>query len=461
MELAAVYARYSSDNQSSESIDAQLRAIKDYCSRNNIAIVKTYIDEAESATSDDRPQFLEMIRESAKRQFNLVIVHKLDRFARNRYDSAFYKRELEKNGVKRISVLEQLDDSPESIILESVLEGMAEYYSKNLARETLKGMNERVEKGLHMGQMPYGYYVNDGQVYINDIQANVIKQIFDLYNNGWGHMKITKWLNDSRIPTYKGIIGGWQTFQVRSILTNIKYIGKLNWNKKIYDSSSIPPILTEESFFLAQRHLIKKKKEYSFRGNNFDKFVLLGFLKCGLCGSSMRIKNNNASKPSGYYAYVCHSAVLYRKQCTHTTLHRSTDLEEAFESEIEKVLTNQSAFFEVEKDDLLTSIVSDEVKQLKTELDRAEKAYLAGAFSLERYIEIKSEAEKKLETKTKELSKIESSKEKELKKENKKKTRTLWQQYKKAKTIAEKKKILNMFIKAIVVFPEYFVIKTY
>ena len=130
--------RFSSDNQRSESTDAQVRAMKEYCKRKNIEIVDIYVDEAKSATTDKRPAFQQMIADSSKRIFDAVIVHKLDRFARNRYDSAFYKRELKKNGVSLYSVLENLDDSPESIILESVLEGMSEYYSQNLSRETKK-----------------------------------------------------------------------------------------------------------------------------------------------------------------------------------------------------------------------------------------------------------------------------------------------------------------------------------
>ena len=121
----ALYARFSSDNQRSESIDAQIRAMTAYCQHHHYLIVSTYIDEAKSATTDRRPQFQQMVDDSRKGIFDIVLVHKLDRFARNRYDSAVYKRELKKNGVSVYSVLENLDDSPESIMMESVLEGMA------------------------------------------------------------------------------------------------------------------------------------------------------------------------------------------------------------------------------------------------------------------------------------------------------------------------------------------------
>lgn len=158
---AALYARYSSDNQRSESIDAQLRAMQNYCQQNHILIVETYIDEAKSATTDHRPSFQKMIADSKYHQFNIILVHKLDRFARNRYDSAVYKRELKKNGVSVYSVLENLDDSPESIMMESVLEGMSEYYSQNLAREVMKGMRETALQCKHTGgKPPLGYEID-------------------------------------------------------------------------------------------------------------------------------------------------------------------------------------------------------------------------------------------------------------------------------------------------------------
>ena len=144
---AAAYYRFSSDNQRTESIDAQRRAVREYCSANNIEIVEEYIDEAFSAKTSDRPAFQRMIKDSEKRQFSMVIVHKLDRFARNRQDSAMYRVILQRNGVVLRSVVENFDDSPESVILESLMEGLAEYYSKNLAREVMKGMKENAYNG--------------------------------------------------------------------------------------------------------------------------------------------------------------------------------------------------------------------------------------------------------------------------------------------------------------------------
>ena len=177
----ALYARYSSDNQRSESIDAQLRAMHSYCQQHHYQVVKTYVDEARSATTDRRPSFLQMIADSSSKLFDIVLVHKLDRFSRNRYDSAMYKRELKKNGVSLYSVLENLDDSPESIMMEAVLEGMAEYYSQNLARETMKGMRETALQCKHTGgKPPLGFDVDpvSKKLVINEQEAEWVRLIF-------------------------------------------------------------------------------------------------------------------------------------------------------------------------------------------------------------------------------------------------------------------------------------------
>ena len=125
---AVIYARYSSDSQREASIEGQLRDCKDYAEKNGITVVGTYIDRAYSAKTDDRPDFQRMIKDSGKKIFDVVLVWKLDRFARNRYDSARYKTQLKKNGVKLMSATEIISEGPEGIILESVLEGYAEYY---------------------------------------------------------------------------------------------------------------------------------------------------------------------------------------------------------------------------------------------------------------------------------------------------------------------------------------------
>ena len=151
MKKAVIYARYSSSNQREESIDAQIRACTKYAEEKGYRIIGTYTGSAKSATTADRPQFQQMLKDSEKKTFQYVIIHKLDRFSRDRYDSVTYKIKLKLNGVQLISVLENIDGSPESLIMETLLEGMAEYYSKNLAREVAKGQLETALQCKHLG----------------------------------------------------------------------------------------------------------------------------------------------------------------------------------------------------------------------------------------------------------------------------------------------------------------------
>ena len=141
-----IYARYSSDNQREESIDGQIRECKEFAEKNDIRIIDTYIDRALSAKTDNRPSFQQMIKDSSKGLFDVIIVWKLDRFARNRYDSAHYKNILKKNGVKVISATEAISSGAEGILLESMLEGYAEYYSAELAEKINRGLTENAMK---------------------------------------------------------------------------------------------------------------------------------------------------------------------------------------------------------------------------------------------------------------------------------------------------------------------------
>lgn len=177
---AVIYARYSSDNQREESIEGQIRECTAYAEKNGITIVKHYIDRAISAKTDNRPEFQQMIKDSDKKLFDIVLVWKLDRFARNRYDSARYKTQLKKNGVKLMSATEIISDGPEGIILESVLEGYAEYYSADLSEKVIRGMTENALKGKFSGgAIPFGYTINaDRRFEIDPLTAPFVAEAF-------------------------------------------------------------------------------------------------------------------------------------------------------------------------------------------------------------------------------------------------------------------------------------------
>lgn len=316
---AAIYVRYSSDNQRDESIEAQIRAIKEYCVKNAIEVVKIYTDEALTATSDKRPAFLQMIDDSKRIFFDSVIVHKLDRFARNRYDSAFYKKKLKDNGIKVISILEYLDDSPESIILESVLEGMAEYFSRNLSREVSKGLKENALKAKHNGgPPPLGFDVTHDKSYsINEKESKIILKIFELYLSGSGYTNISQTLNAMGYLTKAG--KAFSKVSIRDILMNEKYIGTYVYNRRA-DGKSLHKLNPEEEIIRVQNALpkiikhedFKKVKEIMEKGKRGpvvkkEYYLLTGKLVCGECESSytgigyMTGKN----KDNKYYQYGC------------------------------------------------------------------------------------------------------------------------------------------------------------
>lgn len=191
---AAAYARYSSDNQRDESIDAQLRAIHKFANENGYQIVSEYIDRAKTGTNDRREEFQRMIRDSDDGDFEVVIVHKLDRFARKRYDSAIYRKALEENGVKLVSVLEQFTDSPEGIIFVGMSEAMSEYYSANLSREVKKGQYENAIACKHTGGFaPLGFRVNADLKYeINEEEAVHVRFIFQSILSGMNYSQIIR-----------------------------------------------------------------------------------------------------------------------------------------------------------------------------------------------------------------------------------------------------------------------------
>ena len=334
MKKAAIYARYSSDNQREESIEAQVRAINDYCDKNGYSVVKIYTDEAKSATSDDRPQFQQMIKDSSFNIFDAVIVHKLDRFSRDRYDSAFYKRELKKNKVKLVSVLENLDDSPESIILESVLEGMAEYYSANLSREVMKGMKETAYQCKHTGGTPpLGYDVLPDKTYaINEYEAETVRIIFDMAYKGASYPKIIECLEKAGRKTKLG--NSFTKTSLNSILRNEKYSGVYVFNKTgqkvrgkrnvfiksedeiIRIDGGMPLIISKDIFLEVNKKMDECSQAARVAKKAIEIYLLSGKIKCGECGATMRGNTRYCGRNKNkYVTYDCQNRRL-KKGCS-------------------------------------------------------------------------------------------------------------------------------------------------
>lgn len=340
---AVAYPRYSSDNQREESITAQMRAIEAYCQQKGYVLVKIYPEEEKTATTDRRPNFQRMIADSHKKLFDVVVVHKLDRFARNRYDSAHYKRILKKNGVRVESVLEQLDNSPESVVLESVLEGMAEYYSLNLAREVRKGMRENAVQGIHTGgKPPYGLMVHleTRKLIIDPKRYKAVQIYFNGIDNDLTNEQIANQLNGLGYRTLKG-----RKFTANSFATwaeNRKYRGdyvfdvsapkdeegKRNTNNKkpleqqTIIENDIPAIISREQWdrVNAKKQLRKRKPGRMKAKMNY---LLTGKVYCGCCGAlyaGNSYTNPKSSEKTVLAYYKCQS------KCGNTSV-RKEDIE--------------------------------------------------------------------------------------------------------------------------------------
>ena len=316
---AVIYARYSSDNQREESIEGQLRECTAYCKKNNITILRTYIDRAMSAKTDHRPDFQRMIKDSAKGLFDVIIVWKLDRFARNRYDSAHYKAQLRKYGVKVLSATENISEGPEGIILESMLEGMAEYYSAELSEKVIRGHTENALKCKYNGGTPtFGYVIDKDKYYqIDPHTAPVVLESFTRYANGATMKEVMQYLVESGFTTVRG--RKIDLNFISRLLKNRKYIGEYSY-RHIVTPGGIPAIVSQDLFDRVQQRLEVNRKAPARHKAEGD-YLLTTKLFCGTCGAMMVGESGtSASKGRKYHYYRC---VNTKKTKTCSAKHKS------------------------------------------------------------------------------------------------------------------------------------------
>ena len=316
---AVIYARYSSDNQREESIEGQIRECTAYAEKNGITVVKHYIDRALSAKTDNRPDFQQMIKDSEKRLFDIVLVWKLDRFARNRYDSAHYEYQLERNHVKLVSATEPISDSPAGIMVKSMLTGMAEYYSAELSEKVVRGMTENVLKGKYNGgTIPIGFKVDEEKFFqIDPLKAPFVVEAFQRYNDGATMKELMNWLNDSGVTTNRN-----QKFtynSVQKLLTNKRYIGE-NHFKDIVMPDSIPAIVDKDLFEEVQLK-IKKNSRAPARHKAEDDYLLTTKLFCGMCGAMMFGECGTGRNKVVHHYYKCATAKRF-KTCKKKTVRK-------------------------------------------------------------------------------------------------------------------------------------------
>lgn len=299
MKTAVIYARYSSDNQTEQSIEGQLRVCEQYAKNNDILILKTYIDRAMTGTNDNRPDFQQMIKDSANKEWQNIIVYKLDRFSRNKYETAKYKKILKDNDVKLLSAMENIPDTPEGIILESLLEGMAEYYSAELSQKVKRGMNEtRLKGNFTGGNLIYGYKVENHKILINEEHAKVVRYIYEQYALGVYVKDIIADL------TTKHILNHGRPFArntIYNILKNEKYSGIYRFNNQTFENM-YPQIVSTEIY-----EKVRQKTNQNKYGKRSVEVVYLlrNKLKCGYCGEPISAECGTTSQGKKRRYYKC------------------------------------------------------------------------------------------------------------------------------------------------------------
>ena len=337
MKKCCLYLRYSSNKQTEQSIEGQDRVCREFCKREGYKVVATYIDRATSANKDieKRTEFLRMIKESEKGLFDAVVVYKLDRFSRSRYDAATYKYKLKKNGVALISATEPISDNPEGIILESVLEGMAEYYSAELSQKIKRGLRESALKDQYAtGRVPYGYKVVDKHYVIAEHEAEGVRLAFKMYADGATLTSVARTLNDHGFRSIGGKMFVPQSF--RKMFTNEKYIGVYRYGDYVsYDA--VPAIVDNQTFARVQDRTKRKRPSGTYKAK--IPYLLTGKAYCGHCGVKL---NGGVHEHNGkeYRYYHCPTK-RYKHACDKKSVPKEA-LENAVVAIAKELLTDEN-----------------------------------------------------------------------------------------------------------------------
>ena len=319
MKTAVIYARYSSDSQTEQSIEGQLHVCHEYAKSHDILILHTYIDRAMTGTNDNRPDFQQMIKDSNRREWDYVLVYKFDRFSRNKYETAMHKKTLKDNGIKVVSATEYIPDTPEAIIFESMLEGMAEYYSAELSQKIRRGNNESRHKGnLTGGHVLYGYKNVNKKAVIVEEEADAIRYMFSQYASNVYVKDIIKTL------TARGILFGGKPFKcttVHKILRNERYTGIYKFKGETFENI-YPQIVPKEIF-----DFVRQKVDENKYGRHSDRvqYLLKNKVKCGYCGESVTGENGKMREgTSRYYYYKCRGRKAHITDCKKETIRKET-----------------------------------------------------------------------------------------------------------------------------------------
>lgn len=320
---AVAYARYSSAQQRDVSIEQQLRDIRTYAEREGYTIIYEYADHAKSGFKnvERRTQFQAMIQAAASGAFDTVIAWKVDRFGRNRRESAIYKGQLADNGVMVVYAMEPIPDGAAGVLTEGMLESLAEWYSKSISENTKRGQRDNAVKGLYNGHAAFGYRRSaDNRFEIYEPEAAIVRKIFDLYAQGHSFASIVRILAEDGVLTKNG--RPFQKATVLYILTNDNYIGTYHF-ADVRIQNSMPPIISMDTW---ERCQMQRKKTYRTHRWAPEDYYLSGRCTCGLCGAPIYGAYGSGRNGKRYQYYHCRNMKNTKGRC-HSHYMRKEALE--------------------------------------------------------------------------------------------------------------------------------------
>ena len=404
MKSACAYIRVSTDKQEELSPDAQKRLLIDFAKKNNMSLLaeNIYIDNGISGKkADKRPEFLKMIglAKSKEHPFDVILVWKFSRFARNQEESIVYKSLLKKNHVEVVSVSEPLVDGPFGSLIERIIEWMDEYYSIRLSGEVLRGMTEKALRGGYQSSLPLGYRMNKdtGIPYIYEDEAIIVKKIYKDYIAGHSYLEIARELNALGYKTKRGAAFEGRT--VEYILSNPFYYGAVRWNRQKHDDHTIKfvnewiiaqgkhePLIDKTKWDEIQHLIALRSKPYKARAAGHMRHWLGGLVKCSDCGASLMAGLNATRYQCGNYN---------KGKCLHSHFIKTTALEDAVYKSLERVLQNSDELhYELKKssnepDTNDRDIILNQLSKLNDKEARIKQAFRDGIDTIEEYKENK------------------------------------------------------------------------
>ena len=363
-QAAVIYARVSSEEQvQGYSIQAQLRAGREWAEKNGYTVAKEYLEEGQSAfrNLEKREQLKELLADTVNKQrgFNLIIVHKLDRLFRDTLESSTARAIFKREKVRLVSVTEPMvgSNTPEDFFMEHLLVGMAEFYSRNLSREIMKGLKQRALQGHLVFRPPFGFKREiierqDGhkrtriisRAVIDEKNAAIVKHIFDLFDRGDGYKKIVVTLNDAGHRTEQGL--RFRVYHISKILRNRAYIGTLEYNARqdrghrdpFLVPGFYPPIIDETLFNRVQEKLIETAKLWHNSYAHRTEYLLSGLVVCDACGHHYV---GTSAKSGRVHYYSCQSYMKRGKAACDSPLLNRAKLEAAVMNQVQEQILSE------------------------------------------------------------------------------------------------------------------------